>query len=288
MFSRFRRKNDLRLTTKTKHRSQRFAGRFTTARIRPARADRGRPWRVILTAVLALGSAAALAWVVYLLAFSPTLRLQNVEILFPQKEHTVTEAQVEDALVPLMGTHLLSLDPSVVRQRLLSALPRLKDAVVKPLPPGTLRVEVWESARFGIVRQPLTGLSYVVNDMGRVTARAGDERDTDQRFVVLTTEPYALDQQVFAPSHLAWLTAFMTDIRTTLQFDVERTTYDPLAREAKVKIRRGPELWVDFTKDERETLSDLVQSWRSNALKDQSLLYIDLRLSNGRVVYRPG
>ncbi len=243
---------------------------------------------MILTAVLALGSAAALAWVVYLLAFSPTLRLQNVEILFPQKEHTVTEAQVEDALVPLMGTHLLSLDPSVVRQRLLSALPRLKDAVVKPLPPGTLRVEVWESARFGIVRQPLTGLSYVVNDMGRVTARAGDERDTDQRFVVLTTEPYALDQQVFAPSHLAWLTAFMTDIRTTLQFDVERTTYDPLAREAKVKIRRGPELWVDFTKDERETLSDLVQSWRSNALKDQSLLYIDLRLSNGRVVYRPG
>lgn len=282
-----RKHGEMKLKTSAPHRSRALKGRFTVApRVRVRREGFSRAMRVALTALLALGTVAALAWVIYLLGFSGSLRVQRVEVLFAQKTHTVTEAQVEDVLVPVLGKHLLTLDTDAVSAELLRRLPRLRSVEVKKLPPGTLHVDAVEYGRLGVVRQPLTGLSYVVNEGGRVLARSGDEVDGDLRFIVLTTEPYGIDQQVIAPAHLTYLRHFLDDLRTTLTLTPDRTTYDPLAQQARVKVLRGPELWLDFTKDEQLTITDLVQAWRTPQMKGQALQYIDLRLPNGRVVYR--
>jgi cell division septal protein FtsQ len=279
----------LKSRTKIKRRSKRYSQRFADSKLQTLRRENKKAtFRILITILLALGSAAALGWIIYLVFFSETVTVQNIEILFPQSKHTVSEDQIEDAVIDNMGKNLVLVDAGLVEQHLMSVITRIKDVEVKKLPPGTMQITVWEYQRLGVVRQPLTGISYTINEAGRVLTRTGDKEGADLDFIIMTTEPYAIDQVMFGPGHLDYLNLLIADLRVQLNYEIDTITYDPLAQEAKIKVIKGPELWIDFTKDQKETLLDLIQALQSPELKDKAILYIDLRLPNGKIIYRLG
>ncbi|NUS13241.1 MAG: FtsQ-type POTRA domain-containing protein [Streptomyces sp.] len=177
---------------------------------------------VALTVLLGGGT-----WAVY---GSPWLRAEEVRVAGTD---VLTPQQVRRAAAVPLGGALVSVDTGAVRERLLKALPRLKDARVHRSWPHTVRIEVTE-------RTP----SAILKSGGKFT-----EVDRDGvRFATVDTAPRGVPLVELTPAQTASYRHFGTNRLLQAAITVAGRLPDSLAgRATAIRVRSYDAITVELT-----------------------------------------
>jgi hypothetical protein len=241
-----------------------------------------------LVLIILIGSAAF--FIVYNLFISDKLAIHTVAIFEDQQplpEHPLTQILGE-----FKNSNLLLLNTDRIEIFLRKKYPYYADIQIHKTLPDTLVLNLKTHPIVArLIVETLEGKDQLILSTAGQAQYTDDENAYAELPTLFIEEPKKIPQgtQIISQEHLAFILEAMQNFEDKFGMTVEFTQYNAIPREAHLYTERGFYVWFDLSMDLDEQLDKLKKSLPRLNIYEETLEYIDLRISgiNGdKVIFK--
>ena len=242
-------------------------------------------WKKIKKIILLGGIAGITGWITYFLLISETLAIQTIQV--QEDEKIMAEHPLEDLFQKFKGSNLLLVKIDDLETYLARRYTQYESVSIRKNFPHTLTLILKNYAIVANLTVEDTikkETPWLLNGHGNLV-KGSHEKDLPL-IKMQTASPISEGLEVISQDHLAFMLEAMQNYEDKLGMKISYTLYLPIEREAHLWTEREFYVWLDMTMDLDKQLNKLKRVLSELNIYEESLEYIDLRISgvNGEKV----